>query len=97
MKCGRVDVKSAPYDTIQLKRAPSWLGKDCSDFGPPVFTSSHVSKVPLSRILPWSSKLICKAGQEIGNQEGDAANNEKLEKQLNTGTRAKVDRSRTRC
>ncbi|XP_017224685.1 vacuole membrane protein KMS1 [Daucus carota subsp. sativus] len=52
MKCGRVDIKSAPYDTIQLKRAPSWLGKDCPDFGPPVFTSSHGSKVPLSSILP---------------------------------------------
>ncbi|CAI9118509.1 OLC1v1020089C1 [Oldenlandia corymbosa var. corymbosa] len=52
MQCGRVDIKSAPYDTIQLKRAPSWLGKDCSEFGPPVFPSSHGTRVPLSSILP---------------------------------------------
>ncbi|KAK7253167.1 hypothetical protein RIF29_37655 [Crotalaria pallida] len=48
MQCGRVDLKSAPYDTIQLKRGPSWLDKDCSQFGPPLFQSG----VPLSRILP---------------------------------------------
>ncbi|KAA8548630.1 hypothetical protein F0562_000314 [Nyssa sinensis] len=50
--CGRVDIKSAPYDTIQLKRGPSWLDKDCSEFGPPLFSSSHDSQVPLSSILP---------------------------------------------
>ena len=43
-----MDLKSAVYDTIQLKRGPSWLEKDCSEFGPPVFTS----QVPLSSILP---------------------------------------------
>ncbi|XP_023000445.1 vacuole membrane protein KMS1-like [Cucurbita maxima] len=48
VQCGRVDLKSAVYDTIQLKRGPSWLEKDCSEFGPPVFTS----QVPLSSILP---------------------------------------------
>ncbi|CAK9329084.1 unnamed protein product [Citrullus colocynthis] len=48
VQCGRVDLKSATYDTIQLKRGPSWLEKDCSEFGPPVFTS----RVPLSSILP---------------------------------------------
>ncbi|KAF9618794.1 hypothetical protein IFM89_002662 [Coptis chinensis] len=52
MQCGRVDLKSAPYDTIQLKRVPSWLDKDCSDFGPPVFPSLHGLRVPLSSILP---------------------------------------------
>lgn len=52
MKCGRVDIKSAPYDTIQLKRTPSWLGKDCSQFGPPLFSSSNGTHVPLSSILP---------------------------------------------
>ncbi|KAG8370188.1 hypothetical protein BUALT_Bualt14G0091200 [Buddleja alternifolia] len=52
MQCGRVDIKSAPYDTIQLKRVPSWLGKDCADIGPPLFTSSHGVRVPLSSILP---------------------------------------------
>lgn len=52
MLCGRVDLKSAPYDTIQLKRSPSWLDKDCSEFGPPLFKSVHGLRVPLSSILP---------------------------------------------
>uniref|UniRef100_A0A7C9ACS1 Vacuole membrane protein KMS1 n=1 Tax=Opuntia streptacantha TaxID=393608 RepID=A0A7C9ACS1_OPUST len=52
MQCGRVDLKSAPYDTIQLKRGPSWLDKDCSEFGPPLFKSVYGSRVPLSSILP---------------------------------------------
>ncbi|XP_024029020.1 vacuole membrane protein KMS1 [Morus notabilis] len=52
MKCGRVDLKSAPYDTIQLKRGPSWLDKDCSEFGPPLFPLVHGLRVPLSSILP---------------------------------------------
>ncbi|KAL0457223.1 UNVERIFIED_CONTAM: Vacuole membrane protein KMS1 [Sesamum latifolium] len=52
IQCGRADIKTAPYDTIQLKRGPSWLGKDCADFGPPLFQSSHGERVPLSSILP---------------------------------------------
>nr|DAD33644.1 TPA_asm: hypothetical protein HUJ06_012495 [Nelumbo nucifera] len=52
MHCGRVDLKYAPYDTIQLNRGPSWLEKDCSEYGPPVFTSSDGVMVPLSSILP---------------------------------------------
>ncbi|CAA3031476.1 vacuole membrane KMS1 [Olea europaea subsp. europaea] len=52
IQCGRVDIKSAPYDTIQLKRGPSWLGKDCAEFGPPLFLSSHGAQIPLSSILP---------------------------------------------
>uniref|UniRef100_A0A2P2KC94 Vacuole membrane protein KMS1 isoform X2 n=1 Tax=Rhizophora mucronata TaxID=61149 RepID=A0A2P2KC94_RHIMU len=52
MQCGRVDLKSAPYDTIQLDRGPSWLDKDCHEFGEPVFPSSQGLRVPLSRILP---------------------------------------------
>ncbi|KAH9605614.1 hypothetical protein KSS87_018749, partial [Heliosperma pusillum] len=52
MQCGRVDLKTAPYDTIQLKRGPSWLDKDCSEFGPSLYNSSHGSRVPLSSILP---------------------------------------------
>ncbi|XP_022864360.1 vacuole membrane protein KMS1-like isoform X2 [Olea europaea var. sylvestris] len=52
MQCGRVDIKSAPYDTIQLKRGPSWLGKDCAEFGLPLFSSSHGIQVPLGSILP---------------------------------------------
>ncbi|KAJ6721559.1 MEMBRANE-ASSOCIATED PROGESTERONE RECEPTOR COMPONENT-RELATED [Salix viminalis] len=51
MQCGRVDLKSAPYDTIQLKRGPSWIGKDCQEFGDPVFPFSHGLRVPLSSIL----------------------------------------------
>ncbi|KAG8373061.1 hypothetical protein BUALT_Bualt12G0131600 [Buddleja alternifolia] len=52
IQCGRVDIKSAPYDTIQLKRGPSWLGKDCAQFGPPLFPTSNGIRVPLSSILP---------------------------------------------
>ncbi|KAI4311277.1 hypothetical protein MLD38_036183 [Melastoma candidum] len=52
MQCGRVDLKSAPYDTIQLKKTPSWLDKDCSEFGAPLFAFSHGLRVPLSSILP---------------------------------------------
>ncbi|XP_073308977.1 vacuole membrane protein KMS1-like [Primulina huaijiensis] len=52
MQCGRTDVKSAPYDTVQFKTGPSWLGKDCAEFGPPLFQYSHGLRVPLSSILP---------------------------------------------
>ncbi|KAG5389250.1 hypothetical protein IGI04_030791 [Brassica rapa subsp. trilocularis] len=51
-QCGRVDLKSAPYDTIQLKRVPSWLDKSCSEFGPPLMVSAAGSRVPLTSILP---------------------------------------------
>ncbi|XP_019265317.1 PREDICTED: vacuole membrane protein KMS1-like isoform X2 [Nicotiana attenuata] len=49
VSCGRVDIKSAPYDTIQLRSGPSWLDKDCSEFGPPLFSSG--ARVPLTSIL----------------------------------------------
>ncbi|KAI3704093.1 hypothetical protein L1987_74306 [Smallanthus sonchifolius] len=52
MQCGRVDIKSAIYDTIQLNRSPSWLKKDCSEFGPPFFSTPHGIQVPLTSILP---------------------------------------------
>ncbi|MBA0871227.1 hypothetical protein Goshw_022993, partial [Gossypium schwendimanii] len=52
MQCGRIDLKSAPYDTIQLKSGPSWLDKSCGEFGPPLFSSSQGSRVPISSILP---------------------------------------------
>lgn len=52
MKCGRVDLKSAPYDTIQLDRSASWLDKNCSEFGPPIFPAVGGLSVPLSSILP---------------------------------------------
>ena len=51
MQCGRVDLKSAVYDTIQLKRVPSWLDKECSEFGPPLFQSANGSQVSVSSIL----------------------------------------------
>ncbi|KAI8027471.1 Vacuole membrane protein KMS1 [Camellia lanceoleosa] len=49
--CGRVDIKLAPYDTIQLKSGPSWLDRDCSEFGPRLYASPG-SRVQLSHILP---------------------------------------------
>lgn len=49
VSCGRVDIKSAPYDTIQLRSGPSWLDKECSEFGPPLFSSR--ARVPLTSIL----------------------------------------------
>lgn len=52
MQCGRVDIKSAIYDTIQLNRSPSWLNKDCLEFGPPLFSTPHGIQVPLTSILP---------------------------------------------
>ncbi|TVU38341.1 hypothetical protein EJB05_11710 [Eragrostis curvula] len=47
VQCGRVDLKSAPYDTILLKRSPSWLEKDCMEFGPPIYKET----IPFSNIL----------------------------------------------
>jgi len=47
VQCGRVDLKSAPYDTIVLKRMPSWLDKDCLEFGPPIYEET----IPFSKIL----------------------------------------------
>ncbi|KAJ8766486.1 hypothetical protein K2173_022545 [Erythroxylum novogranatense] len=52
MQCGRVDLKNAPYDTIQLKRVPSWLDKECHEFGEPLFPFSNGLRVPLISILP---------------------------------------------
>ncbi|XP_071722650.1 vacuole membrane protein KMS1-like [Rutidosis leptorrhynchoides] len=52
MQCGRVDLKTAIYDTIQLKSGPSWLDKDCDDFGPPLFASPDGIQIPISSILP---------------------------------------------
>ncbi|KAJ4824106.1 hypothetical protein Tsubulata_034304 [Turnera subulata] len=47
--CGRIDIKEAPYDTIQFNSGPSWLEKNCSAFGPPSFSSWEV-------ILIWLLK-----------------------------------------
>ncbi|KAI3815512.1 hypothetical protein L1987_15183 [Smallanthus sonchifolius] len=51
MQCGRVDIKSAPYDTISLNRSPTWLNKNCSEFGPPLFSPPDGPQVSLSSIL----------------------------------------------
>ncbi|KAK6233111.1 hypothetical protein SCA6_003184 [Theobroma cacao] len=52
VQCGRVDLKSALYDTIQLNSGPSWLNKNCSEYGPPLFPLEHGLRVPLGSILP---------------------------------------------
>ena len=53
VQCGRVDLKIAPYDTIQLKVGPSWLDKKCSEFGPPVYpASAHSVRIPVFDLLP---------------------------------------------
>ncbi|XP_062207067.1 vacuole membrane protein KMS1-like isoform X2 [Phragmites australis] len=53
VQCGRVDLKMAPYDTIQLKVGPSWLDKKCSEFGPPVYpASAHSVRIPVFDLLP---------------------------------------------
>ncbi|KAL8486378.1 hypothetical protein ACS0TY_023173 [Phlomoides rotata] len=52
VECGRVDIKRALYDTIQLKSSASWLGKDCAEFGTPIFPSSQGVRIPISSILP---------------------------------------------
>ncbi|KAK3165622.1 hypothetical protein QOZ80_1AG0035660 [Eleusine coracana subsp. coracana] len=53
VQCGRVDLKMAPYDTIQLKAGPSWLDKKCSEFGPPMYPSSaHSVRIPVFDLLP---------------------------------------------
>ncbi|OEL29738.1 Vacuole membrane protein KMS1 [Dichanthelium oligosanthes] len=53
VQCGRIDLKMAPYDTIQLKVGPSWLDKKCSEFGPPVYPSSgHSVRIPVFDLLP---------------------------------------------
>ncbi|KAM5561246.1 hypothetical protein ABKV19_022041 [Rosa sericea] len=52
VQCGRVDLKIAPYDTVQLKTGPSWMDRNCSEYGPPLFSSQQGSRLPLSSILP---------------------------------------------
>ena len=50
VQCGRFDIKSALYDTIQFRRGPSWLDTDCSTYGPSLFPLPG-SRVPLTSIL----------------------------------------------
>lgn len=52
--CGRVDLKSAQYDTALFGKQPTWEHKDCMDFGGPLFpkaASSDRFRVPLLPIL----------------------------------------------
>jgi len=52
VQCGRIDLKMASYDTIQLKVGPSWLDKKCSEFGPPVYpASAHSVRIPVFDLL----------------------------------------------
>ncbi|KAH9301863.1 hypothetical protein KI387_013446 [Taxus chinensis] len=54
-QCGRVDLKGAPYDTIQLSRAPTWIDKPCQEFGSPLFpqlSNSERFRTPFFSILP---------------------------------------------
>ena len=51
VKCGRVDIKSSLYDTIQLHSGPSWLDRNCTAFGPPMYSSLQGSRIPLTSIL----------------------------------------------
>lgn len=50
VQCGRVDIKSSLYDTIQFSKGPSWLDRDCSTYGTPLY-SLPGSRVPLGSIL----------------------------------------------
>ncbi|KAL9379002.1 hypothetical protein Peur_027484 [Populus x canadensis] len=52
VQCGRVDIKSSVYDTIQLYSGPSWLDRNCAAFGPPMYSSLEGSRIPLTSILP---------------------------------------------
>ncbi|KAL5222070.1 hypothetical protein ABZP36_026783 [Zizania latifolia] len=53
VQCGRIDLKTAPYDTIQLKKGPSWLDKKCSEFGPPLYqASAHSVRIQVFELLP---------------------------------------------
>eukprot|EP00271_Cylindrocystis_brebissonii_P007389 TRINITY_DN20865_c0_g1_i1.p1 TRINITY_DN20865_c0_g1~~TRINITY_DN20865_c0_g1_i1.p1 ORF type:complete len:474 (+),score=90.53 TRINITY_DN20865_c0_g1_i1:161-1582(+) len=54
--CGRVDFKMAPYDTAQWLTDPTWFGKDCSKFGPPLFPHTATERggyysVPLLQLM----------------------------------------------
>lgn len=52
--CGRVDLKSAQYDTALFRQKPTWEYKECNAFGEPLFpraTSSDHFRVPVWPIL----------------------------------------------
>ncbi|KAJ3696085.1 hypothetical protein LUZ60_001462 [Juncus effusus] len=53
VQCGHTNLKSAPYDTIQLNRAPSWLDKTCRELGPPLMhaPTGSLVRVPVMKIL----------------------------------------------
>ncbi|KAL5665565.1 hypothetical protein ACJX0J_025673, partial [Zea mays] len=64
VQCGRVDLKSAPYDTILLERRPSWLEKDCLQFGPPIYHET----IPFSKILQevYLEDILWSIGTALG-------------------------------
>eukprot|EP00250_Pteridium_aquilinum_P016234 c23015_g1_i1 orf=158-1615(+) len=52
--CGRVDLKTATYDTAIFGKGPTWEFKECLDFGGPLYpkgASSERFNVPLLNIL----------------------------------------------
>ena len=61
--CGRVDLKSATYDTLVFWKGPTWELKVCTDFGDPLFlraVNSERYSVPLLQILQavqWEAVL----------------------------------------
>ncbi|CAM6115979.1 unnamed protein product [Calypogeia fissa] len=54
-QCGRVDLKSAPYDTAQWGSSSSWASKTCSEIGEPLYlrlaSESERYMVPLHSVL----------------------------------------------
>jgi hypothetical protein len=69
--CGRVNLKSAIYDTALFGHQPAWEFKDCSEFGDPVFPKSLNSdhfRVPLLPILhevQWEA-ILWGVGTAVG-------------------------------
>lgn len=54
-QCGRVDLKSAPYDTAQWGSSSSWAFKGCQQIGKPMYprlaSESERYMVPLHSVL----------------------------------------------
>nr|CAD1840470.1 unnamed protein product [Ananas comosus var. bracteatus] len=74
LQCGRVDLKAAPYDTILLKKGPSWLEKDCSEFGPPLYppSSSSLVRIPVSKILTQLPPYFISRAARLSGSKVDA-------------------------
>ncbi|KAH7297601.1 hypothetical protein KP509_25G003200 [Ceratopteris richardii] len=69
--CGRVDLKTAAYDTAIFGKGPTWEFKNCLDFGDPLYPrviSSGRYNVPLLDILQevhWEA-VLWGAGTALG-------------------------------